>query len=338
MDNVAVVILNYNGKSHLERFLPSVIEHSGQCQIIVADNASTDDSVQFLKSSFPTIRLIQLSHNTGYSGGYNQALRQIEADYFVLLNSDVEVTANWVTPIIQLMEADDHIAACQPKILAFNEPTQFEYAGAAGGFIDTFGYPFCRGRIFDSLETDKGQYDNTIDIFWATGACLFIRRTAYERAGGLDEDFFAHMEEIDLCWRLVSLGYKNKYVSESVVYHVGGGTLSKINPKKTYLNFRNGLALLIKNCTKSDLILKLPVRMVLDTAAMLKFLIDRKPTHSLAIIKAYLGAISRFQRYLEQRRSITKTPIKKHRSIVYQNSLVFSYYLRGKKRFEELDF
>ena len=245
---VAVVILNWNGKSFLEKFLPSVFAcNSSYAEIIVADNASTDDSVSFLKSKYPQIKIIQNSSNGGFAKGYNDALKLVEAEYYVLLNSDVEVTPNWIDSVIQLMDTDKSIAACQPKIRAFDDKKSFEYAGAGGGFIDKYGYPFCRGRILDTLEEDKGQYNDVREVFWATGACLFVRSECYHKVNGFDEDFFAHMEEIDLCWRLKNLGYKIMYSPNSTVFHVGGGTLNKTSPKKTYLNFRNNLILLCKN-------------------------------------------------------------------------------------------
>jgi GT2 family glycosyltransferase len=244
----AVVILNWNGRNFLETFLPSVLEYSARCaDVIVADNASTDDSVAFLQEHYPQIRIIEHPKNGGFSKGYNDALKQIDAEYYILLNSDVEVTPNWITPVIEMMDADPSIAACQPKLRSFEDRSQFEYAGAAGGFIDAYGYPFCRGRIFDVLEEDRGQYDDACEVFWATGACLFVRADLYHALGGLDEDFFAHMEEIDFCWRLKNNGHKVMYCPDSTVYHVGGGALPKSSPRKTYLNFRNNLALLVKN-------------------------------------------------------------------------------------------
>ena len=268
MNKVAIAILNYNGKNLLEQFLPSVIKYSNGYPIYIIDNASTDDSIEFIKRQYPAIETILLSENYGYSGGYNQGLLKINATYFILLNSDIEVTENWIGPIISLLEDNDQIAACQPKILSFLEKDKFEYAGAAGGFIDTLGYPFCRGRIFDKVETDLGQYDDTREIFWATGACLFMRSSAFQESGGFDEDFFAHMEEIDLCWRLQHLGYKIFYNHQSTVYHLGGGTLKKSNPFKTYLNFRNSLYTLYKNASFISLFWKLPLRWILDLLAV----------------------------------------------------------------------
>ena len=240
MSLVAVVILNWNGKKYLEQFLPSLIEHTGSdAEIVVADNASTDDSLSFLKTNFPSIRVIQNTTNGGFARGYNLALKQVEADYYVLLNSDIEVTANWLKPVISMMEQDEKIGACQPKIRSFHHRNSFEYAGAAGGYIDEYGYPFCRGRLFLTIEEDNGQYDDTVEISWASGACMFVRSRLFHQLGGLDDDFFAHMEEIDFCWRLHNYGYRVMYCPGSTVYHIGGGTLPKASWRKTYFNFRN---------------------------------------------------------------------------------------------------
>ena len=245
MTKTAVVILNWNGKKFLEQFLPYVIKHSSSdAEVIVADNASNDDSVEFLKNNYPEIQIINNNENGGFSKGYNEALSKIDAEYYVLLNSDIEVTENWIKPIIDLMDSDKSIAVCQPKLRSYHQKEMFEYAGAAGGFIDKYGYPFCRGRIFNSIEVDNGQYDDTCEVFWATGAAMFVRAELYHKFGGLDNDFFAHMEEIDFCWRLKNEGYKIMYCADSVVYHVGGGTLPKNSSRKTFLNFRNNFNLL----------------------------------------------------------------------------------------------
>jgi hypothetical protein len=271
--HIAVVILNWNGRKYLEQFLPPLVQHSrDEAEIIVADNASSDDSVAFLREHYPSIRIISNPSNEGFSRGYNLALKQVEADYYVLLNSDIEVTPNWIRPVIDLMEKDRSVAACQPKILSFYERTKFEYAGAAGGFIDKYGYPFCRGRIFQSLEEDNGQYNDAIEIFWATGACMFVRADLFHQSGGLDEDFFAHMEEIDLCWRLKNEGYRIMYCPDSTVYHIGGGTLPKISWRKTYFNFRNNFYLLYKNLPDNLVNEVFAKRLVLDGIAAMKFL------------------------------------------------------------------
>ena len=302
MTKVAVVILNYNGKKFLQQFLPSVIRFSTESEIIVADNGSTDDSVEFLTQEYSSqVRIINIDKNRGYCGGYNYALKQVDADYYILLNSDVEVTENWISPIISLFESNPEIAAAQPKIKSFHEKNKFEYAGAGGGFVDTLGYPFCRGRIFNHLEEDHGQYNDTRQIFWATGACLFVRAAAFHEMGGLDEDFFAHMEEIDLCWRLNRAGYKIYYCGSSTVYHVGGGTLSKSNPRKTQLNFRNGLSLLMKHLPSYAIWWKLPFRLVLDWLAALLFLVRGAPADSLAVFKAHIDFLLRVRQDIRKR-------------------------------------
>jgi GT2 family glycosyltransferase len=286
-NKIAVVILNWNGKSFLEKFLPSVVKHSIEAKIIVADNASTDDSISFLEKTYPSIDIIKLEQNYGFAGGYNKALKQVDSEYYILLNSDVEVTENWLAPMLKMLDNDKNIVACQPKIKDYNNKDSFEYAGASGGFIDKYGYPFCRGRIFDYLEKDTNQYDEPIEIFWASGAALFIRAQEYNQIGGLDEFYFAHMEEIDLCWRLKNEGHKIMVCPSSTVYHVGGGTLNKINPRKTFLNFRNSLLTLYKNLPKNERFVKIFIRLNLDAIAGLKFLLDGKPTHALAIIRSH---------------------------------------------------
>jgi GT2 family glycosyltransferase len=332
MIETAVVILNYNGKHFLQQFLPGVITHSRTAKIIVADNASTDGSINFLKENFQTqVEIIELETNLGYCGGYNAALKQVDATYYVLLNSDVEVTAGWIDPVINLFEQDKSIAAAQPKILSFHNRDEFEYAGAAGGFIDSLGYPFCRGRIFNTFEKDHGQYNDTRPIFWATGACLFIRSEVFHQHHGFDEDFFAHMEEIDLCWRIQKSGLKIYYTGQSVVYHVGGGTLAKSNPRKTYFNFRNGLSLLLKNLPTPHLFWKIPVRMALDWLAALKFLLGGSAADGWAVLKAHAS----FLRHLAH--DYSKRSLAPGNSIttIYNRSILVEYYLRGKKYFRD---
>jgi GT2 family glycosyltransferase len=329
---IAVVILNWNGKSFLAQFLPSVIQFSDQAEIIVADNASTDDSISFLTEKFPAVKVIALPQNYGFAEGYNQALKQVDTPYYVLLNSDVEVTENWLSPLLDLLEKDQSIVACQPKIKNYKDKTSFEYAGAAGGYLDKYGYPFCRGRIFDSLEKDTNQYNEVTEIFWASGAALFIRAKAYHKIGGLDEFYFAHMEEIDLCWRLKNQGHRIVYCPSSTVYHVGGGTLNKINPKKTFLNFRNSLLTLHKNLPKNDRTLKIFIRLCLDALASFKFLLDGKPNHSWAIIRAH------FSFYLaigqnSKKRNKTNNPNLKG---MMELSIVKEYFLKKKKTFDRL--
>jgi len=335
MAKVAVVILNYNGKLYLEKFLPNVIRYSEGHEIVVVDNSSTDQSVSFLKENFSSIRRVELATNNGYSGGYNMALQSIEAEYYVLLNSDVEVTPNWIEPIIDLMDSDVNIAACQPKILSFNQKDRFEYAGASGGFIDFLGYPFCRGRIFSTSEKDEGQYDDTRQVFWASGACLFTKSKTFHALGGFDEDFFAHMEEIDLCWRMNNNGLKVMVCPDSVIYHVGAGTLPVTNPKKTYLNFGNNLAMLTKNLPLSSLILILPIRFILDWAAALKFLIDGTSKHSFAIFTAHFDFVRKFRSHWLKRTGSQKAI---NKSLVLNKSVVGAYFLQCKKGFRDLKF
>ncbi|MFN3487975.1 MAG: glycosyltransferase family 2 protein [Emticicia sp.] len=323
MTKVAVVILNYNGQIFLEKFLPSVVENNDGYEIFIADNASTDSSLDFLRSNYPTLKTIQLSSNQGFAGGYNKALQEIEAEYYVLLNSDVEVTKNWVKPIIDLMQNDASIAACQPKIRSYHQKTHFEYAGAAGGYIDWLGYPFCRGRVFDSYEQDLGQYDDTKEVFWATGACMFVRANVFHQLGGFDTHFFAHMEEIDLCWRMKNAEYKIMYSSAATVYHVGGGTLHKSNPRKTFLNYRNGLAMLYKNLPSEKLFSTIFLRLVLDGISGIKLLVDGSLSDFLAVIKAHFAFYAMIPK-LER-----KTP--KNVSKIYQKSIVWEYFVKKQK-------
>ncbi|MDO5971524.1 glycosyltransferase family 2 protein [Flavivirga aquimarina] len=318
---LAIVILNWNGKKLLEQFLPSVIEHSEEATIYVADNASTDDSVSFVKMTYPTIKIIENKENGGYAKGYNDALKHIEADVFCLLNSDVEVTKNWLSPIIETFTQEINTAIIQPKLLDYKKKDHFEYAGAAGGFVDKYGYPYCRGRIFNTIEKDTNQYDDTSEIFWASGACFFIRKNVFRQLNGFDEYFFAHMEEIDLCWRAKNSGYNIKYIGQSEVYHVGGATLSNTNPKKTYLNFRNSLFALIKNA-KGLLLPLIVVRLIFDGIAGIKFLLELKPKHTMAIVKAHFGFYNNLRRLLKQRKS-TKNKIKHYQ----RTSIVFDYFV-----------
>ena len=336
MTKVAIVILNFNGKHFLQQFLPSVIGYSADAKIVVADNGSTDGSSDFVKKEFINVEVISLSENKGFCGGYNEALKQVKAKYYVLVNSDIEVTLGWLSPIIELMERDQSIAAAQPKILAQKEKNRFEYAGAAGGKIDMLAYPFCRGRLFDSIEEDKGQYNDVVEIFWASGACMFVRAELYHEMGGLDEDFFAHMEEIDLCWKLSRAGYKIFYNGESTVYHVGGGTLSSSNPRKTYFNFRNGLSLLIKHQRLSSLIWKFPLRLLLDWAAAFHFLIIGSGIHAKAVIVAHLSFIRRFGHEMKKR-ALTARQIRNFKTAnVYNGLIVVDYFMGRKKSYKDL--
>jgi GT2 family glycosyltransferase len=331
MTHVAVVILNYNGEALLRQFLPSVIQHSEGASIIVADNGSTDQSVPIIHEHFPSVEVLKLDRNYGFCGGYNRALSQVKSDYFVLLNSDVEVTAGWLNPMIDLLDKNLSIAAVQPKILAYNQRDHFEYAGAGGGYIDSLGYPFCRGRLFDFTEKDLGQYDDERAVFWASGACLCIRSSLYHKAGGLDESFFAHMEEIDLCWRIHRMGYQVYYTGKSKVYHVGAGTLSRSNPRKTYYNFRNGLSLLFKHLPLMHLLIKLPVRIALDWVAALKFLAGQTPADARAVVQAHIDFIRTLQRTIKARKELmVKFPT--NMANTYSGVIPWQYYILKKKK------
>ena len=327
---IAIVILNWNGTKLLGQFLPSIIQHSPEAAIYVADNASSDDSVAFVKSNFPSIQIIQNESNLGFAAGYNKALQAVDADIFALVNSDVEVTEDWLKPIMQTFESEPETAIIQPKILDFKNKEYFEYAGAAGGFIDEFGYPFCRGRIFDTIEKDTHQYDDNREIFWASGACFFIRSSVYKQLNGFDESFFAHQEEIDLCWRAFNKGHQIKYNSQSVVYHVGGATLQQGNPRKTFLNFRNSLLMLTKNLPKASLFPILFLRLVLDGIAGIQFLLKGNPSHCLAVIKAHFAFYSLFAKAYKKRDTFQSPQYFTVRSIVY------SYHLQGNRHFKSL--
>lgn len=330
---IAIVILNWNGKQLLEKFLPSVAKYSDydNVEIYVADNASTDDSVDFVKQQYPKIRLIQNSKNGGFAKGYNDALQHVNADVYALVNSDIEVTEGWLDPVISVFENEPNTAIVQPKILDYKNKSKFEYAGAAGGFIDKFGYPYCRGRIFSELETDTQQYNDETEIFWASGACFFILSSVFQELNGFDEDYFAHQEEIDLCWRTKNLSKTIKYVGTSTVYHVGGATLKETSPKKTFLNFRNSLFSLVKNLPKNKLIPVILTRLVLDGFAGLKFLIELRPIHILAIIRAHFSFYRHFPKMLKKR---NKSPKKENYYTI--KSVVWQYFVLGKKIYKEL--
>lgn len=323
--NIAVVILNWNGKNWLQKFLPSVIRFSQEAEIYVIDNHSTDDSIEFLKSEFPTVKIIINDKNYGFAGGYNEGLKKINAEYYCLLNSDVEVTENWIQPVVHLFEKDLSISAIQPKILSFNHKNYFEFAGAAGGLIDNLGYPYCRGRIFDDLEEDKGQYDDETEIFWASGCCLFIRSKDFWEQKGFDERFFAHQEEIDLCWRLINSGKKIFYTGKSKVYHVGGGTLNKQSPQKTYLNIRNNLSMMLKNLSFPNLLWILFFRMVLDGVASFYFCYKYGFSHFWAVARGHYGFYAQLIGTLKRRQ-------KNQKAIYYQTKwLIFKHFLGDKK-------
>ena len=334
----AVVILNWNGEKYLEQFLPILIENTklSGSEIIIADNASTDSSLLILQEKFPTIRTVVLDKNYGFAGGYNKALAQIEADYYVLLNSDVEVMPNWLEPLITYMDKHADVAACQPKIRSYFNRKYFEHAGAAGGYIDRFGFPFCRGRVLGTAEEDKGQYDNITDVFWATGACLLVRSKTFWNVGGLDDDFFAHMEEIDLCWRLKSRGYRIVCIPESTVFHVGGGTLNVENPYKTYLNFRNNLLMLYKNLPAKLLKDTMFWRMIFDYIAAIQLFVTGKPKNAISVFKARSDFKRMQPNFEEKRKQNILYSTSDNYSDILQKSIVIEYFLKGKKTFDSL--
>lgn len=336
LPSVAVVILNWNGKHYLQQFLGSLLNTTyGNCRFIVADNASTDESISFVTTSFPAVELIRLDKNYGFARGYNEALKQVSSDYYVLLNSDVEVTPGWLEPIIGLLEQDARYAACQPKILAFRNKDIFEYAGACGGWIDAFGYPFSRGRVFDYCEHDRHQYDDVQEVFWASGAALVIRSNLYHEVGGFDPFFFAHQEEIDMCWRLQRAGYKILCCPQSVVYHVGGGTLPKGHSRKTFLNFRNNQVMLWKNLPRSEKWWKIPLRLVLDWVSGLKGLIGGDSGYFVSIIKGHYAFVvwmrqKRGSGFLHERR-----PLKNLKG-VFNGNIAWQHFVRKKKTFSSI--
>jgi GT2 family glycosyltransferase len=333
--SVAVVILNWNGKRYLEKFLPSVMSGTyANYKVVVADNASTDNSIDFLKSHFPQVEIIMNPSNEGFAKGYNTALQQVKADYYVLLNSDVEVNSGWIEPVIELMESDKKIGACQPKLLSFDDNTQFEYAGASGGWIDSFGYPFTRGRVFDNCEKDKGQYEDAIPCFWATGAAMFVRSDVYHEMRGLDEHFFAHQEEIDLCWRMQLYGYKIYVQPKSVVYHVGGGTLPKGNSRKVFLNFRNNLIMLAKNLPFLEACIKIPLRFGLDAIAAWKGLLGGDMGYFMAIAKSHF-AFMHWLIFVKRTTPKPRSPFCNFNGR-YHGLLIWDYFIKKKKTFQEI--
>ncbi len=340
MNKIAIVILNWNGVKLFPDFLPSIIKHSQgeNIEIIVADNGSTDNSLAYLKDNFPTVTQLDLKNNYGFAKGYNVALEQIDADYFVLVNSDVKVEKGWIEPCIKQFEKDEKVAAVQPKVLSSNEPEYFEYAGAAGGFIDKFGYPFCRGRILNKVEKDENQYDNSSEIFWATGACMFMRAQTFKNAGGLDSDFWAHMEEIDLCWRLKNQGHKIVYEPQSVVYHLGGGTLEYGNPKKVYLNFRNNLFMLYKNLPKKKFTRTLLARMILDGAAGVKFLLGMEFKAFGAVCGAHMGFYKNLGELRKKRKALLTKVIVNNHEQMFPKSIMRKFFLQKKHKFTDLNF
>lgn len=330
---VSVVILNWNGRFFLEKFLPSVYNSTyPNIEFVIGDNGSTDDSLDFVKANYPQIRIIQNAQNYGFAGGYNKVLEQVQADYYILLNSDVEVTTHWIEPVIEMMERENYVAA-QPKIRAFHKKTHFEHAGGAGGYLDKWGYPFCRGRILHVTEEDRGQYDTEEEIFWATGAALFIKSSAWREAQGFDADFFAHMEEIDLCWRLKRLGHKIGYCPKSTVYHVGGGTLQTSNPKKTYLNFRNNLFMLHKNLPLGQALGIIFIRFWLDLLALIHFLVQGKGKDAWAISRSHQAFFTNFFKNSKKRK---KYNVPFNKKGLYKKSIIWDFYVNKIQKFSDL--
>jgi GT2 family glycosyltransferase len=339
MTGLAIIILNWNGVAYLRRFLPGVVDNSrgNEITIWVADNYSLDNSLEFVREHYPEVRILEFDRNYGFAGGYNRALAAIPAEYYILLNSDVEVTPGWTEPLLKLMESNSEVAACMPRIRDLNNREYFEHAGASGGFIDYLGYPFCRGRIFDVVEKDTGQYDDERDIFWATGACMMVRAADWHGAGGFDERFFAHMEEIELCWRLKNAGKRIRVVPSSVVYHVGGGTLPVNSPRKTWFNFRNSLLMLLLNLPPGKLHLLL-VRLGLDWLSVFKFLLAFSFANAFAVIRSHVSFFMLFPEYFRRRRNLSKRKnVVLHREI-YPGSIVLKFFLGGRKFFSDLDF
>lgn len=332
---IAVAILNYNGVDWLTKFLPTVIEHSKIAEIYVIDNGSTDNSIPIVQTNFPAINLVINDQNYGFAGGYNVGLKEIKADIYILLNSDIEVTPNWIEPIVDFLAKNDNCAGAQPKILAYDKPTYFEHAGAAGGYIDKLGYPFCRGRIFEKTEIDSGQYDTNQEIFWASGACLFIKSKEFWNAGGFDTSYFAHMEEIDLCWRIHNSGKTFYCIPNSTVFHVGGGTLNYSNPRKTYLNFRNSLYTIHKNIDKNVFGMIL-FRLILDGISGMMFLFKGQFKHIVSIVKAHFSYYKNISYLNKKRREITKKPFKKLPG-VYSKSIVWKHFIQKTNSFSNLN-
>ncbi len=338
MKRVSIVILNWNGKAFLELFLPSLVEHTTlpNVELVVADNASTDDSLDFLNKKYPEIRTLVLDENYGFAGGYNRALAHLDSKYYLLLNSDIEVSPNWLEPLVKELDENEKLGAVTPKIKDHKKKNHFEYAGAAGGYIDKYGYPFCRGRIFDELEEDLGQYDDPCNIFWGSGAALLVRSSVWKETGGLDERFFAHMEEIDLCWRMKNHGYEIRYVPGSTVYHVGGGTLQRGNPRKTYLNFRNNLLLLYKNLPAKNRHAILFTRKVLDGISALRFLLQGAFRDFWAVFRAHMDYSGMKSHYKGLKESNNSKGIDVIASGIYPGSIVISFFLKRKKKFSDL--
>lgn len=328
--------MNWNGCKYLEQFLPSVVAHSDGARVILADNASSDNSVEFVKTNFPAVEVILNTSNGGFAKGYNDALKQVDSKYYLLLNSDIEVTEGWLNPLFEMIQSDEMIAGCQPKILSYREPGKFEHAGASGGFLDVDFFPFCRGRIFDRIENDEQQYDETSEVFWATGAALLIRSEVFHKLGGFDESFFAHMEEIDLCWRAKKMGYSFHVQPQSVVYHVGGGTLSYMSPRKTYLNFRNSLYMIVKNY-EGWLFPKLFIRMILDGIAGIRFLVKGEFKNLWAVLNSHFSMYANLSSLLKKRKQIRKSESNPNNNGFYKGSILWAYYFKRIGKFSQLN-
>lgn len=338
MTKVAVVILNWNGEGFLKQFLPNLVANTNYegAEIIIADNASTDGSLDYIHSAFPALKTIVLDKNYGFAGGYNKALEQIKAEYYLLLNSDVEVTDSWLQPMMEYLDSNKDIVACQPKIKAYHAKKYFEHAGASGGFIDYLGFPFCRGRVLGKAEEDKGQYDEVCDVFWATGACLMVRADIFWKVGAFDETFFAHMEEIDLCWRLNARGYRIVCVPQSTVYHVGGGTLNTESPFKTYLNFRNNLLMLYKNLPQQSLTKVLKWRKLLDYVAAFQLFITGKPKNAASVLKARKDFLKMQSNFVEKRNQNILYATRTNCDEMLQKSIIVEYYLKNNRTFSKI--
>lgn len=335
MPKTAVVILNWNGTKFLRQYLPSVVTYSMPlAEVFVIDNASTDESVAFIQQHFPQIHIVINDKNYGFAKGYNEGLKHIDAEYYCLLNSDVEVSPAWLEGIISFMDDNKDVAVCQPKLLSYLHKDEFEYAGAAGGFIDKYGYPFCRGRLFTTMEKDKGQYDDIAELFWATGACMFVRSDIYRALGGLDDDFFTHMEEIDFCWRVKNAGYRVMCYPKSIVYHYGGGTLQTGSPKKTYYNFRNNLIMLYKNLPANRLFPVFCMRFFYDLVAALRFLFDSGIRDFFAVFKAHLSFIKGFKKSVAKRKMLQNKP---YNTKMYKKDIILQYFFLKKKKYSDLN-
>jgi hypothetical protein len=338
MNKTAIIILNWNGIGFLKMFLEGVIKYSinDETEVYIADNGSTDGSPEWVTGNYKEVKLLKFDRNYGFAGGYNKAIENIDASYYVLLNSDIEVTLNWLSPLVDYMDKNPDVASCQPKIKSYYKRDFFEYAGAAGGFIDRYGYPFCRGRMFDKVEKDTGQYDSDIDVFWSSGACMMVRAEAWKKCGGLDDGFFAHMEEIDLCWRFIKAGYRIRFIPESVIYHVGGGSLPYNTPLKTYLNFRNSLFMLYKNLPEKDLHWVIFIRKLLDGVAAFRFLLKGNFKGIKAIWNAHIDYYKNIPRLRQKRKAAKNIEVIHSTTHMLNKSVVFEFYIRGNQTYDVL--